>query len=301
VIPPAFDTFLAIDWSGARSPYRGIAVAKCMRGKSAPQLVSSTVNARWTRTEIANWLCDELKRGRRMLIGMDFAFGFPFEAKVGYFHGGNDRQETVFDLWKFIDDSSGDEPDFGCDAFTCDPRFEALFWKSGRLPEGWVARKRRTELACAETTNTRPETVYKLIGSKQVGKASLTGIRVLHYVRRIRKAEVSFWPFENSRGSTITEIYPTLFRKAATGSLAKLRSVRDLSKALAAFGSEAMPRITPKLSDHETDALISAAGLRCLAGKRATWWHSELASEQVQREGWIFGVAPNDCMSRKPF
>lgn len=290
MIPPTYDTFVAIDWSGASHSYRGIAVAKCTRGKSAPQLVSSKLNAHWTRMEIATWLCEELKARSSILIGLDFAFGFPFQEKVGYLLGHTSEPRTVFDFWKWIDDNSGGETDFGCDTFTCDPRFARLFWKSGQLPDGWIARKRRTELACVETTHTRPESVYKLVGSKQVGKASLTGIRVLHHIRRVRKGSVSFWPFDPPSGSMITEIYPTLFRKSATNSVAKLRTLHDLNEALAAFGSNAMPRSTPSLSDHETDALISAAGLRSLAGKRATWSHPELTSQQVQREGWIFGV-----------
>jgi len=115
--------------------------------------------------------------------------------------------------------------------------------------------------------------------------------RVLHHIRWVRKARVSFWPFEKPDGSTIAEIYPTLFRKAATDSLVKLRSVQELNDALAALGSDAMPPSTESLSDHETDALISAAGMRCVAEKRTTWAHPELTSHQVQREGWIFGVA----------
>jgi hypothetical protein len=288
--PPRFDTFVAIDWSGARNPYRGIAVAKCERGRSAPQLVRSTRTAHWTRTEIATWLCSELKDATRTLIGMDFAFGFPFEESAGYLQGRIRKQKTIFDLWRWIDDKSHDETDFGCSTFTCDTRYASLFWKSGQLPEGWIERKRLTELACAATTNTRPESVYKLLGSKQVGKASITGIRVLHHVRHIQEARVSFWPFEEPGPSTITEIYPTLFRRFATKSLAKLRSIEDLNKALAAFGSAAIPRATRAPSDHETDALISAAGLRFLADKQAIWTHPDLPSRRVQREGWIFGV-----------
>src|SRR5262252_9876360 len=105
--PPAFDTFVAIDWSGARGFYNGIAVARCARGRAAPELVSPEVNARWSRTEIAEWLCEALKGKRRMLIGMDFAFGFPFEEKAGYLQGCNEQQNTVFDLWKLIEDGSG--------------------------------------------------------------------------------------------------------------------------------------------------------------------------------------------------
>jgi hypothetical protein len=291
MILPRYDTFMAIDWSGARHSYNGIAVAKCKRGKSAPQLVSSKLNAHWTRTEIAGWLCEELKGRSRILIGLDFAFGFPFEEEVGYLQGHTGEPRSIFDLWKWIDDNSGGETDFGCNTFTGDPRFAPLFWKSGQLPEGWIARKRLTELTCAETNNIRPESVYKLVGSKQVGKASLTGMRVLHHIRRDRGGSVSFWPFEPPLGSTITEIYPTLFRKSAKNSLAKLRTHRDLNEALAAFDSEAMPRSTRRLSDHETDALISAAGLRSLAVRQTTWSHPELTSQQVQLEGWIFGVA----------
>jgi len=290
MIPPKFDSFVAIDWSGARHPYKGIAVAKCMRGRSAPQLVTPPVNSHWTRVEAADWLCEELKGRQRLLIGMDFAFGFPFEEKAGYLQGRTRKPKTIFDLWRLIDDASDGETDFGCSAFTSDPRYASLFWKSGQSPEGWIQQKRRTELACATATSTRPETVYKLIGSKQVGKASITGIRVLQHIRRVRNARVSFWPFERPDKSTITEIYPTLFRKSATNSLAKLRTLPDLNEALIAFECDPIPQSPRRFSDHETDALISAAGLRCLARKQATWTHPELTSRQVQREGWIFGV-----------
>jgi len=287
---PKFDTFVAIDWSGAHHPYNGIAVARCTRGRSAPQLVPPRVGARWTRTEIATWLCEELKGTRRLLIGMDFAFGFPFGENGGYLQGRTQEPKTIFDLWELIDECSGDDADFGCRRFTSDPRYASLFWKSGRLPEQWIEHKRRTELACATTTGTRPETVYKLIGSKQVGKASITGIRVLQHVRQVRNSDVSFWPFQRPDRSTIAEIYPTLFRMCATNKLAKLRSLEDLNESLGAFDSDRMPRSGRRFSDHETDALISAAGLRYLARKPATWAHPDLTSLQVQREGWIFGV-----------
>jgi hypothetical protein len=291
----AFDTFIAIDWSGAAGRYDGIAVAKCNAGRSAPCLVNP-IAPRWTRSEIVNWICSQLDGNQRLLIGLDFAFGFPFEGKdVGYLGGCARQGDSIFSLWKLIEEKCCADPDFGCTTFIRDPGYESLFWKSGPLPEAWVERKRRTELACVETTQTRPETVYKLIGSKQVGKGSVTGIRVLNHIRSSRKECVSFWPFDEVRGSTIVEIYPTLFRKSGTGSLAKLRS-HDLKTALGVFGSDSMHRSrSGDLSDHETDALISAAGLRSLARIPATWSHPELGSPRVQREGWIFGVGGGSC------
>ena len=79
--------------------------------------------------------------------------------------------------------------------------------------------------------------------------------------------------------------------------MAKLRS-QDLKTALAVFGSDSMHRSrSGDLSDHETDALISAAGLRSLARIPATWSHPELASPRVQREGWILGVGGSNCQT----
>ena len=285
-----FDTFIAIDWSGALGHYGGIAVAKCNAGRSAPCLVTPLAS-RWTRSEVVNWIYSQLEGNQRLLIGLDFAFGFPFEGQdIGYLGGRARQVDSIFSLWELIEEKCCVDPDFGCTTFIEDPGYASLFWKSGPLPEAWVERKRRTELACVEATHTRPETVYKLIGSKQVGKCSVTGIRVLNHIRSAKKECVSFWPFDEVRGSAIVEIYPTLFRKSGTGSLAKLRS-QDLKTALAVFGSDSMHGSrSADLSDHETDALISAAGLRSLAGIPATWSHPELRSSRVQREGWIFGV-----------
>ena len=241
------------------------------------------------RSDIADWICNQLNARQRVLIGLDFAFGFPFEDGQGYLGGHANGVDSIFELWRLIEESSCRDSDFGCSAFTNDARYRSLFWTSGPLPDTWRPRKRRTEVACAEATQTHPETVYKLLGSKQVGKASITGIRVLHRIRALNKSRVTFWPFENGPGSVMVEIYPTLFRKFATGSVAKLRSASDLNRALKAFASRPVPP-SDKLSDHDTDALISAAGLRWVARSRSAWSVPECTASRVQREGWIFGV-----------
>jgi hypothetical protein len=87
----------------------------------------------------------------------------------------------------------------------------------------------------------------------------------------------------------MVEIYPTMFRKRSTGTVAKIAPA-DLNGALKALASRPMPSVASDLSDHETDALLSAAGLRLLARSPEAWSHPELATVQVQREGWIFGV-----------
>ena len=132
---------------------------------------------------------------------------------------------------------------------------------------------------------------HKLLHSKQVGKASITGMRVLHHVRSCKGDCVAIWPFETPRTSVIVEIYPTIFRKIATGSIAKLKSRSNLNMALARVDSHAMPDAGGRdLSDHETDALLSAAGLRWITRDPDVWAPAELRSPRVQREGWIFGI-----------
>jgi hypothetical protein len=279
---PKFDAFVAIDWSGAKGKYDGIAVARCRRGRSAPELVG----ARWTRTAIAAWLIEQLKGPQRLLIGLDFGFAFPFEDRLGYLGGTAPQIKDAFALWAHIERKSCDDVDFGCSAFTLGHK--SLFWRTGSKPRGWVERKRQAEHVCFERTRTRPDTLFKLIGPKQVGKASMTGMRVLHHVRSSVGRAVSVWPFEQVRSSAMVEIYPTLFRYLATRRIDKL-TFETLNDALGAFGSQRI-RGTSRLSDHETDALISAAGLRHLAGNSDAWALPRKESAQIRREGWIFGV-----------
>jgi hypothetical protein len=286
---PQFDSFIAIDWSGAAGQYSGIAVAACRQGRGAPRLLRPKKNKHWTRREIADWLVDQLNTPQRLLIGLDFGFGLPFEPALGYLGGKAPDIDNIFSLWSHVEERSCGADDFACNHFVADRDYAALFWTSGSRPQLWNECKRRTEHACAEATKTYPDTLYKLIGSKQVGKASLTGMRVLHHVRSLSARRVAIWPFEKVQTSAMVEIYPTMFRKRAAGSVAKLAPA-DLNSALQELASRPISEIASDLSDHETDAFVSAAGLRLLASTPDAWSHPELVSPQVQREGWIFGV-----------
>jgi len=285
---PVFDAFIAIDWSGAKGNYTGIAVAMCRPGRAAPRLIHPAGGSPWKRRAIADWLVRQLSGRERLLIGLDFGFGLPFENDRGYLGGRAPGLRDIFSLWSHLDARSSKDSDFGCTSFINDPEYASLFWKSGRQPKRWVGRKRQTEHACAASTKTRPDTLYKLLGSKQVGKASITGIRVLHRVRALVGERVSVWPFEPVRTSAFVEIYPTLFRKAGLGSISKLRSFDALNKALKTLRSN--PPSNGIWTDHETDALVSAAGLRFFAGDPNIWSRADLLLPQVQREGWIFGA-----------
>lgn len=277
----SFDSFIAIDWSGAAPGYSGIAVARCT-GDEVPHLVKPP-GKRWTRTAVAEWLDGEISGGLKALVGFDLAFSMPYEAD-GYLAGCGARD--AFALWDLVEQASRGEADFGAAFVPADPRFAPCYWTKGTMPATWKLRRRQAELACAASTGTHPETVFKLIGAKQVGKASLTGMRVIRHLRQRLPGRVSVWPFEPAAGSVMVEIYPTLFRKQAAHGIAKLRTTGELNRALRALGSKRLCT-RAALSDHDTDALISAAGMRKL-------WQEGYQLPPVdlhtRREGWIFGV-----------
>ena len=284
-----FDEFVAIDWSGAQGRYPGISIARCRAGDEAPALVRPETT-HWTRSAVADWLSREARSGKRQLIGFDFAFGLPFDRETGYFGGCAPEIGDIFSLWNWIELRCRDDDDFGCAEFFREPAYNALFWRAGPRPAGWIERHRRTDAACAVATGTRPESIFKLLGPKQVGKASLSGIHVLHHVRTTTAGGVAIWPFEATQSSVMVEIYPTLFRYGATRSLAKIRSRSGLNAALRTFDADPVRPGRRPLTDHDTDALLSAAALRALASRASLWDRSTLIRAGAGREGWIFGV-----------
>lgn len=283
-----FERFIAIDWSGAKRGYKGIAVAICEAGNKAPVLIGPP-KARWTRSDVADWLSAEAETGSRTLVGFDFAFSMPYEA-VGYLDGAAGTLESAYALWDCLENAACGAPDFGCIPIVRDRRFSRLYWTNGRTPKRWILRQRRTEIECAEATSTRPETVFKLIGSKQVGKASLTGMRVLRHVRSNACGRVGIWPFEDTADKKLimVEIYPTLFRKRAAHGLSKMRTAGALNAALRVLNSREFAS-KGRITDDETDALISAAGMRYFT-HQGLFQLRHIKDEQVRREGWIFGI-----------
>jgi hypothetical protein len=286
---PSFQRFVAVDWSGAKGPgYRGVAVAECGPGSAAPRSVPAPGGGHWTRSAVARWILDGLGRGPA-LVGFDMAFSLAF-AKAGR---RLPEGAVAFDLWAEVERVSAASPDFlGTPYAEAHPED---FWTRGPRPAGYVEARRATELACAAEGLGAPQSPYHLIGSKQVGKGALAGMRVLHALRAAAPGRLAVWPMEEpGPGLTVcVEIYPRLFlRRAGLGS----RKVRDgaaLDAALRALRSEPAG-LAGALGDHDTDALVSAAGLRLLAGVPGAWRPRGLGPEAAARDGWIFGVGAGE-------
>ncbi len=92
------------------------------------------------------------------------------------------------------------------------------------------------------------------------------------------------------RGSAVAEIYTRIYLRRAGLSGKKIRSRADLDSALAALASRpAKLRFEP--DDHQTDAIVTSAGMRALAAREERAFAPEgLTPELAVTEGWTFGV-----------
>lgn len=289
---PDFPRFIAIDWSGAAGKrYAGIAVAEC--GTEGPPRLVAPAGRLWSRSAVFEWLLDGLERGPA-LVGIDCAFSLPFDVARRYFP--DPDAATVFDLWDRVEAVAGAEPDFAGGGFAVHEDYGTDFWRTGAQPDWYRDPHRLTERVCRADGYGSPQSPYKLIGAKQVGKGGLAGMRVLRALRQAAPDRVAVWPFDPPRPgrSVFCEIYPRLFLIRAGFGLRKIRDGAAVDAALAALGAPSAD-LSGAVTDHDADALVSAAGLRWLAGRGGVWSPPAMDARARRQEGWIFGVGDRNA------
>lgn len=287
--PDRFRHFAAIDWSGAAGErHRGIAVAICSGGEAAPELVRP--GHRWSRGEVLAWLREDLPPDT--LVGMDLGISLAFDDRGAFFPGWAASPADAKSLWALIDTVCEHEPHFSVGAFVDHPDASAFFrrhgGREGALFGGGRGRLRVTERA-QQAIGCSPCSNFNLVGAAQVGKSSLSGMRVLHRLG----GRLPVWPIDPlpQAGSVACEIYTTIAAMAAGRSAgrSKIRDWAELDEALARLGSAGLG-ITGPVDDHTSDALITAAWLRRAAHEPALWAPAGLTDQIAQTEGWTFGA-----------
>jgi hypothetical protein len=286
-----FRHFAAIDWSGAVGPrQRGIAVAICDVGAGPPALVRP--GHVWSRSDVLDWL--RLEMPADTLVGLDLGPSLPFVDMGAFFPGWVRTPGDARTLWKLVDLLCAADPHLAASSFVDHPDACRYFRRHGgrkgdRFGEG-RGRLRATERAQQEQ-GLNPYSNLNLVGAAQVGKSSLTGMRVLHRIQD----RLPIWPFDRrpDSGSLVVEIYTSIAALAAGRAVGrtKMKSTEALNAALTSpgIGSEPTPRTGP-IDDHSADALLTAAWLR-KAADRAELWRPRGMSEEIARtEGWTFGV-----------
>jgi hypothetical protein len=267
-----FDRFVGIDWSGAvGSRHPSVQVAMCEAGAAAPVLVLAPGGV-WSRTQVLDWLGG---LSGDVLVGMDAGFGF---AAVPPFTG------PARDLWAEVDTVAASDPDLGGHSYIAHRR-DSFWMGAADGPRHLKAHLRLTERVYADSRLGTPTSNFVLLGASQVGKATLSAMRLLN------RLNWPVWPFDPLPGSgpVILEIYAQAFARMG-GTRGKLRDKPALDAALAVLGSQSMPQGFPALfADHVGDALVTAAGLRAIAGE-AKWWAPAGLAAVCATEGWTFGV-----------
>jgi hypothetical protein len=284
-----FRHFAGIDWSGAvgaRQP--GIRVALCHAGDAAPMLVRA--DHIWSREDVLAWLTDDLPADT--LVGLDLGASLPFLDQGSYFPGWSQSPPDARALWALVDDICADDPHLAATSFVDHPQASRHFRRhGGRAGDLFPPGRGRWRLAehAQAALGLSPVSNLNLVGAAQVGKSSLTGMRMLHRLA----GRVPVWPFDPDpgHGSLLLEIYTSLAAREAgvRAGRSKLRDIDALNAALASLGSAPVSG-AGAIDDHASDALLAAAWLRVAATRPGLWHPSALTPEVARIEGWTFGV-----------
>lgn len=267
-----FSRFVGIDWSGARGlRHPSVQVALCEAdGRLA--LVQPDAGI-WSRMAVLDWLAG---LEGDVLVGMDAGFGF---AAVPAF------SQTARQLWAEVDIVCADDPDLGGHGFVA-ARRDAFWMGAADGPRAERAHLRACERVYAARGLGTPTSNFVLLGASQVGKASLSAMRLLN------RLQWPVWPFDPlpESGPVILEIYCQAFARMS-GLRGKVRDREVLAGALSHFGVVPPSGLAPHFPDHIGDALMTAAGLRAIAHQPHWWAPGDLTPDLAVREGWTFGIS----------
>lgn len=290
-----FAHFAAIDWSGAAGErHKGIALAICDASGGAPALVRP--GHRWSRAEVLDWLLDEMLPDT--LVGLDLGISLPFADCGAFFPGWSESPADARALWALVNAMCEADPHLSASSFVDHAKAARYFRRHGGLegrqfhaPDATDRRGRfRVTERAQAAMGCKPYSNFNLVGAAQVGKSSLTGMRVLHRLG----GRLPVWPVDPlpKTGSVVVEIYTAIAAMAAgrTAGRSKIRSISELNAALAALGSAPVEGTGP-IDDHSADALLTAAWLRINSHRPDLWAPAAMTPEIARTEGWTFGAA----------
>jgi len=288
-----FQHFAAIDWSGAAGErHKGLALAIC-DAEGPPRLVRP--GHRWSREEVLHWLLHEMPGDT--LVGLDLGASLPFADCGAYFPGWEQSPPDAKALWALVDDLCRDDPHLAGTSFVDHLEASRYFRRHGgregaqfHAPKAAHRRGRfRATEAAQAVMGCKPYSNFNLVGAAQVGKSSLTGMRVLHRL----DGRLPVWPFDPlpPAGSVVVEIYTAIAAMAGgrTPGRSKMKRFAELNDALAAIDSPPVAGTGP-IDDHSADALLTAAWLRRVSHRQDLWHPRSMSPEIARTEGWTFGA-----------
>ena len=278
-----FTRAVAIDWSGAKGRrHKGIVIAETRPG-TPPRLIRP--GHVWSREEVLDWLVVEAAR-EPTLFGFDFSFAPPLIDRGAYLPGETGVPDTARDFWAYVDARCNDE-DLGAASFLEIAHRKHFYFGIADGVKADFVHFRQCDHRLNALGGRKTASAYDAIGAAQVAKASFSGMRLL---RRL-DGKVAIWPMEKlpTEGSAVVEIYTRIYIRNAGLSGKKIRTTATLNSALVALGSPPVRlRTTP--TDHQTDALVTAAGMLAHLANPNAFNPPGLTAEIARTEGWTFGI-----------
>jgi len=290
-----FDSYVMVDWSAAATPKTGAdSIWYCVVERRGGKLVETCLNNPNTREaamqELADHLSDLGARGQKVLVGCDFAFGYPrdFAPSLGLndwagvwkmlsalikdgADNHNNRFEVAAGLNQKISATAG--PFWGC------PKAKQNAFLESKKP---FLNPLTNEMRLCEQRISGVKPVWQLLGTGCVGSQTLMGIARLEQLRRHPWLEdqIKVWPFETGLSAdnlgeiTLAEIYPSQIKVQSLGDLPKdAIQVRTLARH---YG--------------ELDQIGDLGALFC-GDPTLTAQEREIV---VREEGWVLGVGKNE-------
>jgi hypothetical protein len=294
---PLFDRYVAVDWSANNTPKLGVdSIWSCIATRLATDVL--TRNHR-TRRAAESWLLSQLttavKAGERILVGMDFPYGYPSGFAAALRLSGAPWRAT----WSYLTQRVVDDEENRSNRFevagevNAELGQHAPFWgRPAQLAYSNLTTRKevsyrqpgaadglaewRTVERVMRDRGAQPQPVWKLYYTGSVGSQTLLGLPVVDRLRNLEELRgVSWvWPFEllvpdlpvGGPAVVHAEIWPSIVASAdEAGSCADERQVRAVVREW-----------------RELDR----------ADKLAAWFAAPDKIEAARtEEGWVLGVA----------
>ena len=335
---PLFDTYVMVDWSAKATPSDWPPgedsiwwAAVQARGKNRTRVPPAETIVAHERTRhsaishLSGFLAEELAESRRVLVGFDFAFGYP--SGFSKIVTGRASAESV---WRWLSDRILDEDGNRNNRFSVAGELnETIRRKTGEVGPFWVVRRKMDDPFDPRVPNGNPykkdalpwpadfgfahrrvtdyapgaQPVWKLFGPGTVGSQALLGLPALGRLRAgpaLKDRSVA-WPFQTGwslpdatgRDSVvIVEIYPSLLKRsidefAQPGEVRDRTQVRLNALAFSLLGE----------NEGGLDRLFLGPRDEDLRRAESQWPQGGSADERMKRmrdriekeEGWMFG------------